>query len=143
MIPDARELHRVTTASVRELIDTARLEGQAGAMDADQVERLIFRAAAPIVHRVVPLTETQRGELLPNIVRVMLAAFLEEQSAMTAAAEARVPPQGAGGGAMKSAAMRWRCIAATLKPHGRMKDGAVTPVRCLPDTVDPRGPKAK
>jgi hypothetical protein len=26
---------------------------------------------------VSPLTETQRGELLPNIVRVMLAAFLE------------------------------------------------------------------
>ena len=43
----------------------------------------------------------------------------------------------------RAATYRWRCIAATLKPHGRMKDGAVTPVRCLPDTVDPRGPKAK
>jgi hypothetical protein len=28
---------------------------------------------------VAPLTDAQRGELLPNIVRVMLAAFLEEQ----------------------------------------------------------------
>jgi len=46
-------------------------------MDAAQVERLIFRAAAPILHSVAPLTETQRGELLPNLVRVMLAAFLE------------------------------------------------------------------
>jgi hypothetical protein len=39
----------------------------------------IFRAAAPIVHSVAPLTEAQRGKLLPNIVRVMLAAFVEEQ----------------------------------------------------------------
>jgi hypothetical protein len=37
--PDARELHRVITASVRELLETARLEMRAGAMDAAQVER--------------------------------------------------------------------------------------------------------
>jgi hypothetical protein len=49
-------------------------------MDAAQVERLIVRAAAPILHSVTPLTEAQRGELLPNIVRVMLAAFVEEQA---------------------------------------------------------------
>lgn len=76
---DARELHRVITASVRELLETARLGAQAGTMDDDQVERIIFRAAAPIVHSVAGLTEEQRGELLPNIVRVMLAAFLEER----------------------------------------------------------------
>ena len=77
MIPDARELHRVITASVRELLETARLEAQAGMMDDAQLERVIFRAAAPIVHSVSALTEAQRGELLPNIVRVMLAVFLE------------------------------------------------------------------
>jgi hypothetical protein len=44
------------------------------------VERLIFRAATPIVQSVAPLTEAQRGELLPNIVHVMLAAFVEEQA---------------------------------------------------------------
>jgi hypothetical protein len=49
-------------------------------VDDAQLERLIFRAAAPIVQSVAPLTEAQRGELLPNIVRVMLAAFLEEQA---------------------------------------------------------------
>ena len=80
MIPDARELHRVITASARELLETSRLEARAGAMDAAQLERLVFRAAAPIVHSVAPLTEAQRGELLPNIVRVMLVAFLEEQA---------------------------------------------------------------
>jgi hypothetical protein len=80
VIPDARELHRVITASVRELLETARLEAQAHTMDADRLERPIFRAAAPILHSVTPLTEAQRGELLPNIVRVMLAAFLEEHA---------------------------------------------------------------
>jgi hypothetical protein len=77
--PDARELHRVITASVRELLETARLEAQAGPVDEAQLERLIFRAAAPILHSVTPLTEAQRGDLLPNIVRMMLTAFLEEQ----------------------------------------------------------------
>jgi hypothetical protein len=37
-------------------------------------------ATALIVQSVAPLTEVQRGELLPNIVRVMLTAFLEEQA---------------------------------------------------------------
>ena len=80
MTPDASELHRVITASVRELLETARLEAQAGMVDDAQLERVIFRAAAPIVHSVSALTEVQRGELLPNIGRVMLAAFLEEQA---------------------------------------------------------------
>lgn len=80
MIPDVRELHRIITASVCELLETARLEAQAGAMDEDQVERLIFCAAASIVHSVAPLTDAQHGELLPNIVRVMLAAFLETRT---------------------------------------------------------------
>ena len=80
MTPDARELHRVITASVRELLETARLEAQAGPVDEAQIERLIFRAAAPIVHSVASLTEAQRGELLPHIVRLMLTAFLEAQA---------------------------------------------------------------
>jgi hypothetical protein len=45
-----------------------------------QLERVIFRAAAPVVHSLSSLTDVQRGELLPNIVRLMLAAFLEEQA---------------------------------------------------------------
>lgn len=49
-------------------------------MNEDQLERLIFRAATPIVHSVAALTDAQRDELLPNLVRVMLAAFLEEQA---------------------------------------------------------------
>ena len=80
VIPDARELHRVITASVHELLETARLEAHAGPVDEAQLERLIFRAAAPIVQSVASFTEAQRGELLPHIVHVMLAAFLEAQA---------------------------------------------------------------
>ena len=49
VIPGPRELRRVITESVRELLQTARLEAQAGATDEAQLERLIFRAAAPII----------------------------------------------------------------------------------------------
>jgi hypothetical protein len=83
VIPDARELHRIITASVRELLETARLEAQAGVVDEAQLERLIFRTTAPIVHSVASLTEAQRGELLPNIVRVMLARLPRGARPMT------------------------------------------------------------
>ena len=53
--------------SVRGLLETARLEAQAGPVDEAQLERLIFRAAAPIVQCVASLTEAQCGELLANI----------------------------------------------------------------------------
>ena len=65
---------------MRELLETARLELGSVHRAGLPLERLIFRAAAPIVHSVAPLTDAQRGELLPNIVRVMQAAFLEEQA---------------------------------------------------------------
>jgi hypothetical protein len=64
---------------VIELLETVRLEAQTGAVNAAQLERIIFRAATPIVHSVAPLTDAQRGALLPNLVRMMLTAFLEEQ----------------------------------------------------------------
>lgn len=79
MIPDARALHGVIRAAVHELLETARLEAQAGPVDEARLERVIFRAVASIVHSVAPLTEAQRGELLPNIVRMMLTVFLEER----------------------------------------------------------------
>jgi hypothetical protein len=56
VIPDARELHRVVTASVRELLQTVRLEAQAGPVDATRLERLIFRGSTPIVQSVASLT---------------------------------------------------------------------------------------
>ena len=59
---------------------TGRYAGAVPCVYVAEIERVIFRAAAPIVHSLSSLTDAQRGELLPNIVRVMLAAFLEEQA---------------------------------------------------------------
>jgi len=64
--PDARELHRIITTNMHELLETARLEAQAGSMDATQVERLIFRAAAPIVYSVAGLTEGAARRATPE-----------------------------------------------------------------------------
>jgi hypothetical protein len=79
VIPDARELHRVITASVRELRETARLEAQAGTMDAARSSASSSAPPRPSPRRGA-LTDAQRGELLPNIVRVMLATVLEEHA---------------------------------------------------------------
>jgi len=42
------------------------------------LEGILFRAAHPIVSILAPYPADQRAALLPNIVRIMLAAFLEE-----------------------------------------------------------------
>ena len=47
VIPDTRELHRVIAASVRELPQTARLERQAGPVDAAQLERTLRYGNTP------------------------------------------------------------------------------------------------
>jgi hypothetical protein len=42
------------------------------------VEGILFRAVHPIVNILAPYPAEQRAALLPNLVRIMLAAFLEE-----------------------------------------------------------------
>ena len=42
------------------------------------LEGILFRAAHPIVNILAPYPADQRAALLPNIVRIMLAAFLEQ-----------------------------------------------------------------
>jgi hypothetical protein len=81
MTPDARELHRVITAAVRELLETARLEAQAGAIGRgpggapDFPRRRSHRPQRGVVDR-----RAARRAAPEYIVRVMLAAFLEEQA---------------------------------------------------------------
>ena len=63
---------------MRELLETARLEAQAGPVDENQIERLIFRAAAPIVRGLVHRGAARPAA--PAYVHVMLPAFLEAQA---------------------------------------------------------------
>jgi hypothetical protein len=42
------------------------------------LEGIIFRATHPVVHSLAPYPAEQRAALLPSVVRVMLAVFIEE-----------------------------------------------------------------
>jgi hypothetical protein len=78
MTDEAGALHRIIRASVHDMLDAYRLEAQAGPVSAQALERVIFRAATPIVDRLAPFSTARRGALLPSVVRLMLAAFLED-----------------------------------------------------------------
>jgi hypothetical protein len=78
MSTEAEDLHRIIRASVHDMLDAYRIQAQAGPVSDQALERVIFRAATPIVDRLARYPAARRGALLPNIVRVLLATFLED-----------------------------------------------------------------
>jgi hypothetical protein len=60
------------------MLDAYRLQAQARPVSAQALEGIIFRAAHPIVYSVAPYPAEQRAAMLPNVVRLMLASFLED-----------------------------------------------------------------
>ena len=78
MSDEAQELHGIISASVRDMLDAHRIQAQAGPVNEQALEGLVFRAAHPVVHSLAPYPAEQRAALLPNVVRLMLAAFLED-----------------------------------------------------------------
>jgi hypothetical protein len=81
MTEEARELHRIVSASVRDMLDAYRLQAQPGPVTDKALEQIIFRAALGITQSLAPYPAAQRVALLPSIVRFMLAVFLEETAA--------------------------------------------------------------
>jgi hypothetical protein len=77
MSTEAQELHRIISASVRDMFDAYRIQAQAGPVTDKALEQIVFRATHAIVHSLSPYPAAQRAALLPNIVHLMLAAFLE------------------------------------------------------------------
>lgn len=78
MSPESGDFHRIIASSVRELVQTYRIQRQAGPVPDAMVEQLVARSAHLVVSNLSQITTTgERGPLLPNLVRVMLAAFLE------------------------------------------------------------------
>jgi hypothetical protein len=77
MSTGASELHRIISASVRDMLDAYRIQAQAGPVTDPAIEGIIFRAAYPVVGRLAPYQAGERAALLPSIVRVLLASFLE------------------------------------------------------------------
>ena len=52
--------------------------GGAGPVSDHALEGLIFRAAHPIVPSLGPYPAAERAALLPSVVRLLLASFLED-----------------------------------------------------------------
>jgi hypothetical protein len=78
-MPDkARDLHEIISASVRDMLDAYRLQAQAGHVKDQALEEIIYRAAHPIVTGLPAHSAEDRGAVLPSVVRIMLAAFLED-----------------------------------------------------------------
>jgi len=75
---EARGLHRIIRASVRDMLSAFRIQAQAGPVTDQALEGILFRAAHPVVNSLAPYPAEQRAALVPNVVRFMLAAFLEE-----------------------------------------------------------------
>jgi hypothetical protein len=59
------------------MLDAYRIQAQAGPVTDQALEGIIFRAAHPIVDSLAPYPAAERAALLPSVVRVLLAAFLE------------------------------------------------------------------
>jgi hypothetical protein len=53
------------------------------------LEEILFRAAHPVVHSLAPYPAEPRAALLPNVVRLLLAAFLEAVAGTDGSARAR------------------------------------------------------
>jgi hypothetical protein len=78
MSEEAQELHREASASVSDMLSAYRIQAQVGRVSEQALEGILFRAAHPIVNILAPYPADQRAALLPNVVRIMLTAFLEE-----------------------------------------------------------------
>jgi len=76
MTEEARELHRIVSASVRDMLDASRLQPQAGPVTDKSPEEILFRAAHGVVQSLVPYPAEQRVALFPSVVRILLATSL-------------------------------------------------------------------
>ena len=78
MSTETRELHRIIRASVRDMLDAYRIQAQAGPVSDQALEGIIFRAEHGVLQSLAPFPRAQRAALLPSVVRLLLASFLED-----------------------------------------------------------------
>jgi hypothetical protein len=77
MSDEPRELHRMISASVRDMLDAYRIQASAGPVTDQALEPILFRATHGVVQSLAPYPGAQRIALLPSVVRMLLGAFLE------------------------------------------------------------------
>lgn len=81
MSTEAEEIQRKVSASIRDRLDTYRIQALAGPVTDKALEEIIFRAAHGVVNSLVAYPGPQRVALLPSVVRILLTTFIEEVAA--------------------------------------------------------------
>jgi hypothetical protein len=74
---EAEELHRIISASVCDMLDAYRIQASAGPVTDKALEEIVFRAAHGVEQSLTPYPGSQRVAMLPSVVRMLLAAFIE------------------------------------------------------------------
>ena len=69
MSTEARELHRIISASVRDMLDAFRIQASAGPVTDKALEEIIFRAAHGVMESLAPYLRNQRVAMLPSVDR--------------------------------------------------------------------------
>jgi hypothetical protein len=75
---EAEELHRIISASVRDMLDAFRIQAQSGPVTDKALEEIVFRAAHGVMESLAPYPREQRVAMLPSVVRTLLTTFIEE-----------------------------------------------------------------
>ena len=88
MSTEAEELHRIISASVRDMLDAFRMQAQAGPVTDKALEEIIFRAEHGVVQSLAPYPRAQRVALLPSVVRILLTTFVENVAGADGSAHA-------------------------------------------------------
>ena len=73
MSADAEKLHRIISASVRDMLDAYRIQAQAGSMTDRALEEILFRAAHGVVQSLATYPGPQRVAMLPSVVRLLFS----------------------------------------------------------------------
>lgn len=73
MSTEAEEIHRIISTSVRDMLDAFRIQASAGPVTTRRL-----RAAHGVVQSLATYSGPQRVAMLPSVVRLLLATFLEE-----------------------------------------------------------------
>ena len=72
---EAREWHRIIRASVRECLETWRLQAKAGPVIVEALETILARATVPILSQIEERQPELAMALLPSLVRTLLAVL--------------------------------------------------------------------
>ena len=78
MSTEAEALHRIISASVRDMLDAYRIQPRAGPVTDKALEEIIFRAEHGVIQSLAPYPGSSRVAMLPSVVRMRLTTFLEE-----------------------------------------------------------------